>query len=141
MVTRALSQCCALLVLTSIGAAAPVEVRSPDGQVVITLDVVGDGQPVYRVAYKGKPVVNDSPLGLTFGAKDGGAFTSGLSAADVRQASGDETYPVLAGKSATARNHYNEAAVALKRDDTVVYVALRAYDDGAAFRYRLPERP
>jgi hypothetical protein len=129
-------------------------VRSPNGNTEIAIrlvpaDAVGGGAPVYRITYRGKPVVDDSPLGLTF--LDGGPLT-GLEVAEVRRDSRDETYPVVAGKSATARDHFNEAIVVLRERTRAaggaaggigrqVEVVLRAYDDGVAFRYRLPEQP
>jgi alpha-glucosidase len=124
-------------------AAAPVDVRSPDGQVMISLRLREGGQPVYRVTYRGKVVVDDSPLGLTFAARDGGSFHRDLTIAGVEHTQADETYPVIAGKTATARDHYNQATVNLARSSgsqraTPVQVVLRAYDDGAAFRYQFP---
>ena len=124
--------------------ATPVEVRSPDGRVVISLRLrEGGGQAVYRVSYNGNVVIDESPLGLTFAAENGGRFDSALAFERVERASGDETYAVIAGKSAMARNHYNEATVSLKCGSesdhrTPVQVVLRAYDEGAAFRYQFP---
>src|SRR4051794_20307421 len=119
----------------------PVDVRSPDGQVVISLRIDGaNRRPVYRVTYKGGVVVDDSPLGVTFPDDKGGRFDSFLSLDGVERDSRDETYPLVAGKGATARNHYNEATARLIRggecaSGQVVRVTLRAYDDGAALRY------
>lgn len=121
-------------------AAEPVQLQSPDGDVAIEFRLAESG-PVYRVSYRGKPVVDESPLGLTF--RDGGAL-SGLAVAETRRDRGDQTYPVIAGKSATARDHYNEATVVLHEQAGAkrgVEVVFRAYDDGAAFRYRIPEQP
>jgi alpha-glucosidase len=121
---------------------APVDVHSPGGQVAISLAVVGEQKrPVYRVTYRGKTVVGDSPLGVTFPEDRGGRFDSFVSLDSVRRDSHDETYPILAGKSATARDHYNEATVRVMRGGACgsgrfVHVILRAYDDGVALRYQ-----
>jgi alpha-glucosidase len=125
--------------------AAPVEVRSPDGRVVIGLRLGAGGRPMYRVTYKGNVVIDDSPLGLTFVAEHGGRFDSALAVAGVERAGGDETYPVIAGKSAMARNQYSQATVSLARGSepgrgAPVQVVLRAYDEGAAFRYQFPSK-
>lgn len=128
------------MILTSIGAAAaPVEVRSPNGQVAITLKVVGEGSPAYRVTYKDKPVIEDSPIGIAFAANEGGALSAPVNIANVQRATRDETYPLVAGKSATARDHCNEATVELHSGRRLIAVSLRAYDDGAAFRYHFPD--
>ena len=116
----------------------PIEVKSPDGNVVVTFRLTPTG-PTYNVTYRGKAVVNDSPLGVTFrDAPPSRDFT----VVEVRRDSRDETWNVVAGKTATARDHYNEATVALKDGgDRRIEVAFRAYDDGAAFRYVFPEQP
>jgi alpha-glucosidase len=124
------------------GKAEPVSVRAPGEQVAVDFRVAPTG-PVYRVSYRGKTVVDESPLGVTFQA--GGALKD-LEVTDVRRDSRDETYPLFAGKSATARDHYNEATVVLRERGggggaRTIEVALRAYDDGAAFRYRFVARP
>ena len=37
---------------------------SPDGRITVTLDINGEGRLAYRVARDGKPVIDDSRLGL-----------------------------------------------------------------------------
>ena len=58
---------------------AAVEVKSPDGHLVVTFDVkdFGDavGCPCYRVDYKGRPVLAESRLGLDL---DGAVLSEGL---------------------------------------------------------------
>src|SRR5580704_13597202 len=45
--------------------AAPVELRSPDGAVKVTVkESVGDAPPTYRIERKGEAVIAPSPLGL-----------------------------------------------------------------------------
>ena len=53
----------------------------------------------------------------------------------------DETYTIPVGKTSSVRDHYNFARVEL--EDTAgrkLSVEIRAYDDGVAFRYILPEQ-
>lgn len=116
-------------------AAEPVSVTSPDGRVAIELRV-GAGGPTYQVSHRGRAVLGESPLGITF--LDGGRLT-GLDVTGVRRDRRDQTYRVVAGKSATARDHFNEATVTLRERASArraIEIALRAYDDGVAFRYR-----
>jgi alpha-glucosidase len=127
-----------------------IVVRSPDGRIDIALQVPsapisGDLAPFYHVSYRGKQIIGDSPLGMTF--KDGGAL-SGLSTVQVHRDSHDQTWPVIAGKSATARDHFNQATILLSERDAShggkgrqIEIELRAYDDGVAFRYHIPEQP
>ena len=124
----------------------PIEVRAPAGDIVITLDLAQakarDGRLAYRVSYRGKPLLHDSPLGLTL--REGGPLGD-LEVAGIQRASRDETHPIVAGKAAAARDRFNEAVVVLRERagggaNRTIEVALRAYDDGVAFRYRFPEQ-
>src|SRR5258708_35734913 len=55
---------------------APVELRSPDGAVKVTVEEsVGDAPPTYRLERKGETVIGPSPLGLDIRyAKNSGPF-------------------------------------------------------------------
>jgi alpha-glucosidase len=116
---------------------APVSVRSPDGKIVIELEP----NATYRVSYGGKPVIADSRLGVTLAA--GGALRD-LQVVAVRRGSRDETYAVVAGKSSTARDRCNEATVVLRErgqdGGRTIEIVLRAYDDGAAYRFQFPKQ-
>ena len=49
--------------------AAPLsaaEVSSPDGRIVVQLDVDNEGKAFYRVDRDGEPLIADSVLGFTF---------------------------------------------------------------------------
>ena len=129
-----------LILIAPARAADPVVVRSPNEQVAVSFQIAGE-RPVYEVSYRGKPVIAQSTLGVTF--RDGGALT-GLAVVETHRESRDDTYSLIAGKSATARDHFNQATIVLQEQAGLkrqVEVILRAYDDGAAFRYRIPEQP
>jgi alpha-glucosidase len=119
----------------------PVELRSPDGRVAVTFELRADGTPHYSVAFAGRPVITHSALMLDL--KQGGALT-GLRPAGVRRSSRDETYTLVVGKTKEARDRYNEAVVSLEEQAGArrkLELVFRAYDDGVAFRYRLPAQP
>src|SRR5687767_13076662 len=99
-----------LFLVTPALAAEPIVVRSPNDLIAIKFRIASE-RPVYDVSYRSKPVVADSSLGLTF--REGGALT-GLSVVETRRDSRDDTFPVIAGKSATARDHFNEATIVLQ---------------------------
>jgi alpha-glucosidase len=116
---------------------------SPDGSIDVTIrqDAATKG-PTYAVAFHGHAVIDTSPLGLAFeGYKKLGPDTAVTS---TTRASADTRYRLLAGKTSTARDHYNELTLGLTETGGArrrLEIVFRAYDDGVAFRYRLPVQP
>ena len=93
------------------------------------------------MTYAGKPVVAGSRLGLTL--RQTGPLASGFRVLDVKRASRDETYTLVAGKTREARDRSEEMTVSLERageKPVRLDVVFRAFDDGAAFRYVLPQQ-
>jgi alpha-glucosidase len=116
-------------------------VKSPGGRVEITFDLSAQGAPLYSVRFAGKPVVADSPLGLTL--QEAGPLTTGFRVLEVKRASRDERYTLAAGKVREARDRCEEMTVALERGGgkpVRLDLVFRAHDDGAALRYVLPRQ-
>ncbi|HOW89339.1 MAG TPA: glycoside hydrolase family 97 N-terminal domain-containing protein, partial [Elusimicrobiales bacterium] len=125
--------------------APALSLRSPSGALEVSLDLERrdgkEGIPVYRVSYKGRELVAASRLGLDLAGS--GPLKSGLSAAVLYTKESDSVSPVLFGKRGEARDHYREAAVSLSEKGPggrVLNIIFRAYDDGIAFRYLIPEQ-
>ena len=121
--------------------AGPLRLASPDGAVRITFSLNAANAPVYSVTFHGQTVVEDSPLSLEF--RQGGTWGAGQEITDVRRNMHDETYSLVAGKSSTARDHYREMIVALQETAAPhrkIELHFRAYNDGAAFRYYIPDQ-
>lgn len=119
--------------------ASATTLLSPDGQVAITFALGGDGTPVYTISYRGRAVITPSTLGLEF--RRDGLLSKGMRVAGVRRDAHDEIYELVAGKTRRARDRYNEMTVELEEEQSSgrkLELVFRAYDDGAAFRYRLP---
>ncbi|MCP8890389.1 glycoside hydrolase family 97 protein [Sphingomonas faeni] len=133
----------ALLTAPAVAAAQDRHLRSPDGAIDVTIgqDPTTRG-PTYAIAFHGRPLIDASPLGLAFEAyKKLGPDTAVTSAA---QTSVDTRYRLIAGKTSAARDHYNELTLALAETGGArrrLEIVFRAYDDGVAFRYRLPVQP
>lgn len=125
-------------------AAARYEVRSPDGEIELSVslkDTARTTVPTYRITYQGKTIIGDSRLGRVF--EDSSLFAGRLAVEDVIRRSRDTTYEVVHGASATARNHYNELVLMLREETKPhrrIDLMFRVYNDGAAFRYRIPEQ-
>ena len=118
---------------------------SPDGQVriEISLETRGDGatNPVYVISFRGKRIIGPSRLGVEL---DGGGtigVDSTIEAVSSRLI--NETYNQHPGKRSRVVNHCEEVVVALRQRGAAGLrweIVARAYNDGAALRYRFPEQ-
>ena len=52
------------LLLLSSACAFATDIKSPDGNIVLSFNVSDKGEPVYEMTYKGKPVILTSKLGI-----------------------------------------------------------------------------
>lgn len=128
----------ALLACAGLGAKAD-EVKSPNGEIVLNVDVK-EGVPVYRLDYKQRPIVKESRLGLEL--KDGKNLTGGFTVADSQTSAFDETWKPVWGEEKEIRNHYNELALTLNQASTgrTLRLRFRVFDDGLGFRYEFPQQ-
>ena len=107
----------------------------------ITFELSTQGQPLYSVSYGGKEIVADSALGLTL--KNGVPLSTGFRVLDIRRTSHDVTYTLVAGRTREGRDRCEELTVELEETGERprrLNLVFRAYNDGAAFRYVLPEQ-
>ena len=138
-----------LAVLTAAAQTGPVALKSPDGAIEISIATLqprsapaASGQLAYRVTFRGRPVIEWSNLGLALeGAPPLGPAVRIESSQAATQ---DEIWNSVQGKANPIRNHYN--AVSVQTVETAaggrrMVIEARAYDDGAAFRYVVPEQP
>ncbi len=113
-------------------------VLSPDGQ--IRFSVWSEkGAPRYRVEFRGREVVGDSPLGLVF--RHAPALDKGLALVSTKRSSRDEQWEQPWGERRLVRDHHNELLVefaAEKNDPRAFNLRVRVFDDGLGFRYELP---
>ena len=127
------------LLLVMAGKAAMAEgITSPDGNLWLDFVVNSSGEPVYRLSYKNKAVVNQSKLGLEL--QDDPGLMDGFTLVEAKTSTFDETWKPVWGEVAQIRNHYNELAVRLeqKEQDRHIVIRFRLYDDGLGFRYEFP---
>ena len=126
------------LLLASTAPVGAVELASPDGR--LKVDVATEhGQPTWSASFNGEALFAPSGLGLDL--DKGGRLSYGLQVTGTRRASADRSYTLVAGKTRTARDHYNELTVDLEEPEgqrRKLQIVFRAYDDGLAFRYRVP---
>ncbi len=116
----------------------PLQVSSPNGQIVFVLS----GQAVlhYTVDFHGKRLIDESELGLDLQGQP--PLGPGSRSVNVQHASSDETYTIPVGKTKDVRNHYNSLTADFSSESGATFsVEVRAFDDGVAFRYIVPEQP
>ncbi len=124
-------------------------VSSPDGKIVVTFELKSNPQPYlpgerayYRVASEGKRILADSPLGLDFaGARP---LDHDFEIVDMDRHVHDDLWTNPFGALRSVRDRYNQLRIALREREAPrrrVDLIFRAYNEGAAFRYFLPEQP
>ncbi|MBO9543750.1 glycoside hydrolase family 97 protein [Caulobacter sp.] len=122
------------------GAAEQV-VTSPGGQAEIRISDES-GQANFSLKFKGQTLVAPSPLGLIL--DKGGLLSRSLKIASASTRQVDETYDLAVGKTKTVRDRYAETTVEFLETSGLqrrLKIVARAYDDGVAFRYVLPDQP
>lgn len=138
-----------------------LKLSSPNGEqtVVFRQRQVGQGvnEVLYRVDYKGRPVVEESRAGLELdnriwemalgvrNLKQPACWMDNLEVDSVRTLpSVDRKWQPLYGERSWVRDAYNAATMYLSKKDGSDYrlnIEVRAYDEGIAFRYFFPEHP
>jgi alpha-glucosidase len=113
-----------------------INLASPKGGLEIAIYTGGGSQLQYDVSVKHSAVIETSSLGITI---DGIDLGSGCVAGDPCLQTVLETYPTR-GWHAKAVNHYNELKLPLSHEasGTAYELEIRAYEDGAAYRYVAP---
>jgi alpha-glucosidase len=122
---------------------------SPDGNIILKaamkekLEPFPSGMRLYfTVSYKGTSVIMDSPLGLEFNNMP--PIARNLNIVSTEQRSINETWDRICGKSKKVINNCNEMIVKLEETTELhrkIDIYFRAYNDGIAFKYFLPEQP
>ena len=124
-----------LMFIAAAIALSPVAVTSPDEKARIEIAADGSSVAVWR---RGEEIVAPSPIGLDLQEADLGS----LKLVGVERVRSDRTIPLIATKARVARDRYNGAAITFAESTDAgrrLTIEARAYDDGVAFRYLLPE--
>ncbi len=117
--------------------AASLQLSSPDGRVSVEFSLDASGQPHYAVSRDGGVVLLPSPLGMQLDPDD--RIQGGLRVVDSRLSSVDQQHALVAGKANHIRDHHRQLEIdLLDSRGRMLGLIFRAYDDGIAFRYRLP---
>ena len=115
-------------------------VRSPNGKISVRFSLK-NGCPRYSMAYNHLVIIDVSSMGFEFKGME--PLRENLKIIDAERRSEDKAWEPVWGEKDRVRDHYNEFVVHLKEDKKPyrsVDLTFRAYDEGAAFRYTLPEQ-
>jgi alpha-glucosidase len=118
-----------------------VRVASPDGKNVVTV-MVRQGALWYSLYRERNPLLLPSRLGFEF--RGAPSLGDSVRIVDSARTKVDETWTQPWGEVARVRDQHNELRVTAEETTSRrrrFVVAFRAFDDGVAFRYELPEQP
>jgi alpha-glucosidase len=126
-------------------AVARVAVNSPEGRVRVEVFLerssTGRATPHYRVSFKERPVILASPLAVDLA--DGTTLGDDCSVLGWRNATIKTTFRQHPGKRSDVVDRGNETTITLREltgMQRTWQLVVRAYDDGAALRYRFPRQ-
>ena len=126
----------ALLTLGAAAVAAEHRVASPDGTIAVTVSDAGGLR--YAVTLDGKPVLTPSQLGLVFAG--GLEFGPASKITGAARASHDGTWTNPFGKRREVPDRWNELRLTVAEPGERTFaLVVRAFNDGIALRYDLPE--
>ncbi len=112
-----------------------VKLSSPDSHIIVNATIVSN-RLTYTVVADGTTVIANSPLGITVDSLDLGMNVMFASSPTYKKI--NEKYQIF-GNHSTAHNLANEAVVTLTSKGHKYNLILRAYNDGVAVRYSLPD--
>lgn len=152
-----------LMLLIATVAKAVETLQSPNGKYQFTFSQK-EGKLLYSLEYAGKPVVEVGELGVNIDnhlvesamgipVDNSNVWTNGMEVTSVDHRSEDNTWKPVYGEYAQIRDHYNEMTIHLlkggkhqgasnaydKRQQYLLDIIVRAYDEGVAIRYHFPE--
>ena len=129
----------AFLFLLALGAssawAQQATVSGPDNQLKVDVSVDG-GTPFYSVTYKGKTMLEKSPLGFVSNVGD---FSRGMTYTGQKTRSIEESYTLERIKRSNVDYQANELTVTLQNaDKNPIDITFRVSNNDVAFRYEMP---
>ncbi|OUR81030.1 alpha-glucosidase [Colwellia psychrerythraea] len=115
-------------------------IKSPNNTVGIEF-ILANGAPHYRVFTGEDEIISPSKLGFRF--KDQQPLLADFTLVSSFEQLVQKNWQKLWGQSKNVSNHYRELHVKLKEttaQNRELHLIFRAYNDGVAFRYALPEQ-
>lgn len=113
-------------------------IESPSKEIEVVFSLSKEGEPTYKVNYKGKTIVLHSKMGMSL--KNAVALTKNFNLINTESKTVNETWEPVLGEESIITNHYNETRFYLNQKDTnnKLNIVFKVYDEGVAFRYEFP---
>lgn len=146
-----------VLFAQTIVAGTQTTIQSPDKNLIIQFYQKQDADRkhtlYYAVSYKNKPVINESVLDLQLDnhlsesamalkVDTHQRWMENLKVKRIITSSKDTNWQPVVGEKKIIHDNYNAATIEMVKDDNPIYnvnVEIRAYNEGAAFRFFFPE--
>ncbi len=114
------------------------ELKSPDGNLVLTFKLNETGTPIYTLSFKNKEVIKESKLGFIL--KSDIIFNKDFQITDTKFQSENSTWKPVLGEQKEIRNQYNElkANLVQNKSKRKISIYFRLFNDGLGFRYEFP---
>lgn len=131
-----------MLVLTShfsLRAGEPAQIQSPDGRIVIQVELK-DAQPHWTVTSSGRPIIQNGLLGIETAQQN---LSGRYALTGTSTAAADTPWKPVWGFLSEVRDRYHELTFKLRETAAPkrhLHIVLRAYDEGVAVRYVFPEQ-
>ncbi|TMI71820.1 MAG: glycoside hydrolase family 97 protein [Bacteroidetes bacterium] len=132
---------CTVLFLNTTYADQSVVIRSPDGNIRLSVNNKNDGSVVYDLSFKNRTVIAPSQLGFAFKLPE--LSLNRFDIITIDSSSTDETWRPVWGELSSIRNHYKQLVLQV-RDRTgsgiMLKIVFRVFNDGIGFRYEFPKQ-
>ena len=124
-----------LLSASPAAAAVTHTLTSPNGTIQFNVTDQAGGALSYTVTAGSTTIFGDSPLGISTSATD---LSTGLTYTGETRTVISETYSLPAGTDPSYVNDGRQMVLSYTKSGVTMELVVRAYNDGVAFRYRLP---
>ena len=116
-----------------------IDLESPDKAIRFSFYLLKKS-PAYSVAFKGKNIISDSEVSLSF---QDGLFKNNVKPGKPVYREGEEKYELIVGKTKNVHDRFREVIIPMS--ETVspfrqINLVVRAFNDGVAFRYEFREQ-
>ena len=125
---------CLLIVQASVAQ----NLKSPDGNLILTFQLNDNGTPAYKLQYKGKTVIEESKMGFIINSP--APFNDNFTITSTKFNSSNEVWQPVLGQQKEIRDNHNEMFVTLNQTSTnrKLNIRFRLFNDGLGFRYEFP---